>query len=139
MDKLLVSLNFLAHCPSLRQMATKWGMPHCSISTLCQHPVVSALREIFVGNAYTRNIVWSKEEDQQVSVMDEFKRRLQLPSYIGAVDCSLIPQRKPTKEQANQDSDSYYDLCHAKLRHPMPLELVVWQRPPALHVKGSSC
>jgi hypothetical protein len=42
-----VTLNFLAHCPSLRQMATKWGMPHCSISELCLHPTVRALRYIF--------------------------------------------------------------------------------------------
>lgn len=34
-EKLLVTLNFLAHCPTLRQMADKWGMPHCSISQLC--------------------------------------------------------------------------------------------------------
>jgi hypothetical protein len=33
-EKLLVTLNSLAHCLILRQMATKWGMPHCSISEL---------------------------------------------------------------------------------------------------------
>jgi hypothetical protein len=107
-DKLLVTHNFLAHCPSLRQMASKWGIPHCSISTLCLHPVVRALREIFVGNANTRNIVWPKAEDKQVSVMDGFKRRFPMPGCIGAVDGSLIPQRKPTKEQTNQDSVSNY-------------------------------
>jgi hypothetical protein len=97
-DELLVTLNFLAHCPSLRQMATKWGMPHCSISTLCLHPVVSALQEIFVGKANTRNIVWPKEEDEQVSVMDGFKRRFQLPGCVGAASCpGANPQRsKPT-------------------------------------------
>jgi hypothetical protein len=107
-DKLLVTLNFLAHCSSLRQMATKWGIPHCSISTLCLHPVVRALQDIFVLNANTKNILWPKEDDEQVCVMDRFKKRCQLPGCIGAVDGSLIPQRKSTKEQANQDSDSYY-------------------------------
>jgi hypothetical protein len=107
-EKLLVTLNFLAHCPSLRQMATKWGMPHCSISTLCLYPVVRALQDIFVRKANTQTILWSKEDDEQVRVIDGFKKRFQLPGCIGAVDSSLIPQRKPTKEQANQDSGSYY-------------------------------
>jgi hypothetical protein len=33
--KLLVTLNFLAHVPTLRQMASKWGMPHNSIAMHC--------------------------------------------------------------------------------------------------------
>jgi hypothetical protein len=41
-EKLLVALNFLAHCHTLRQMAQKWGMPHNSISKICLHPSVSA-------------------------------------------------------------------------------------------------
>jgi hypothetical protein len=89
-------------------MATKWGVPHCGISTLFLHPVVRALQDIFVRNADTKNILWPKEDDEQVRVMDGFKKRFQLPGCIGAVDGSLIPQRKPTKEQANQDSGSYY-------------------------------
>jgi hypothetical protein len=74
-DKLLVTLNFLAHCPLPRQMATKWGMPHCSISTHCLHPVLRALQDILVRNANTKNILWPKEDDKQVRVMDGFKKR----------------------------------------------------------------
>jgi hypothetical protein len=35
-------------------------------------------------------------------------RRFGSPGCAGAIDGSLIPQRKPTKEQANQDTDSYF-------------------------------
>jgi hypothetical protein len=56
-DKLLVTLNFFAHCPTLRQMATKWGMPHNSISAISLHPVVTALCKTFTRDANTRNIV----------------------------------------------------------------------------------
>jgi hypothetical protein len=40
--------------------------------------------------------------------MAGFKDRFRLPGCLGAIDGSLISQRKPTKEQANQDTESYY-------------------------------
>jgi hypothetical protein len=55
-EKLLVTLSFLAQCPSLWQMATKWGMPHCSISELCLHPTVRARRLEFLEKAETKSI-----------------------------------------------------------------------------------
>jgi hypothetical protein len=107
-EKLLVTLNFLAHCPSLRQMAQKWGMPHNSIARIVLHPTVQALRRVLLEEEATRNIRWPKEAEDQRRVMQGFRNRFQLPGCIGAIDGSLIPQRKPTKEQANQDTDSYY-------------------------------
>jgi hypothetical protein len=49
--------------------------------------------------------------------MDGFSKKFQLPGCLGAIDGSLIPQRKPTKQQANQDTDSYYGYngCIASL------------------------
>jgi hypothetical protein len=40
--------------------------------------------------------------------MKGFRDECGVPGCVGAIDGSLIPQRKPTKEQANQDTDSYY-------------------------------
>jgi hypothetical protein len=107
-DKLLVTLNFLAHCPTLRQMGTKWSMPHNSISAISLHPVVTALCKTFTRDANTRNIVWAKEGEAQQAVMEGFKKQFSLPGCMGAIHGSLIPQRKPTKKKANQDSQSYY-------------------------------
>jgi hypothetical protein len=107
-EKLLVTLNFLAHCHTLRQMATKWGMPDCSISELCLHPTVRVLRYIFLQQAGTKNVCWAKGEEAQLRVMQGFRAAYALPGCLGAIDGSLIPLKKPTKAQANQDADSYY-------------------------------
>jgi hypothetical protein len=107
-EKLLVTLKFLGHCHTLRQMAQKWGMPHNSISTVVLHPTVRALRRVFLAEEATKNILWPKEAAAQQKVMQGFKDRFHIPGCIGAIDWTLIPQRKPTREQANQDTDSYY-------------------------------
>lgn len=107
-EKLLVTINFLAHCHTLRQMAEKWGMPHNSISHICLHPTVRVLRRIFLVAPATKNINWPKQEHEQKAVMAGFKDKYKLPGCLGTIDGSLIPQRKPTKKQANQDTDSYY-------------------------------
>jgi hypothetical protein len=54
--KLLITLSFLAHCSTLRQMASKWGCPHNSIADLCLHTTTLALRLVFLGDPPTRNI-----------------------------------------------------------------------------------
>jgi hypothetical protein len=107
-EKLLVTLIFLAHCPFLRQMATKCGMPHCSISELCLHLLVRALPYIFLQQAGTKNVCWPKEEEEQIWVMQGFRAAHALPGCLGAIDGSLIPVKKPTKAQAIQDADSNY-------------------------------
>jgi hypothetical protein len=107
-EKLLFTLNFLAHCPTLRQMASKWAMPHNSIAVVCLHPTVRVLRTVFVEDPATKNMRWPKTDEDQKRVMDGFKRACKIPGCLGAIDGSLIPMRKPTKEAANQDSDSYY-------------------------------
>jgi DDE superfamily endonuclease len=106
--KLLVTLNFLAHVPTLRQMASKWGLPHCSIAVICLHPIVKVLANIFLRNEDTRNIKFPKEAEHLKATVGAFYNRYHLPGCAGAIDGSLIQQRKPTKQQANQDTDSYY-------------------------------
>jgi hypothetical protein len=107
-DKLFVTLNFLSHCPTLRQLSQKWGMPPDSIRMICLHPTVRALAHIFTKDGDSKHILWPSTPAAQQEVMNGFKRKYQLPGCLGAIDGSLIPQRKPTKEQANQDADSYY-------------------------------
>jgi hypothetical protein len=107
-EKVLVTLNFLAHCSTLRQMATKFGMPHCSLSVVCLHPTVQALRKVFINTPETKNIRWPVDPADQDKVMKGFRDQCKVPGCLGAIDGSLIPMKKPTKKQANQDSDSYY-------------------------------
>jgi hypothetical protein len=83
-------------------------MPHNSISEIVLHPTVRALRRVLFEEEATKNIRWPKEAEDQRRVMQGFRNRFQLPGCIGAIDGSIIPQRKPTKVQANQDTDSYY-------------------------------
>jgi hypothetical protein len=40
--------------------------------------------------------------------MRGFRDICKVPGCLGAIDGSLIPMRKPTKDQASQDADSYY-------------------------------
>jgi hypothetical protein len=101
-------LLFAVASLAARQMATKWGMPHCSISELCLHPTIRALQFALLQQDETKCVRWPKTEAQQVLVMDRFMNAYELPGCLGAIDGSLIPQRKPTKAQANQDADSYY-------------------------------
>jgi hypothetical protein len=107
-SKLLITLIFLAHCPSLRSMSNKWGVPHNSISVYCIHSVVPVLRQIFTVNENTKNIKWPRQPDDIRRTKQGFMAKYQLPGCLLAVDGSLIPQRKPTREQANQDQDSYF-------------------------------
>jgi hypothetical protein len=72
-ETLLVTLNFLAHCPTLRQMASKWGMPHNSNAVVCLHPTVRVLRTVFVEDPATKNMRWPKTDEDQKRVMDGFK------------------------------------------------------------------
>jgi hypothetical protein len=96
-DKLLVTLNFLAHCPALRQMASKWRMPHNSISVTCLRPVVTALRAMFARDANTRNIVWAKVGHTQRAVMEGFNKKFRLRGCMGPIDGSLIPPKEAYK------------------------------------------
>jgi hypothetical protein len=86
----------------------KFVVPHCSISEVCIHPTVDVLRKVFIENTATKNIKWPREPADQRRVMQGFRDRCKVPGCLVAIDGSLIPMRKPTEQQANQDADSYY-------------------------------
>jgi hypothetical protein len=104
----MVTLNFLVHCSTLRQMATKFGMPHNSVSALCVHPTVDTLRKVFIRTPETKIFRWPVGLVHQARVMQGFRARCKVPGCLGAIDGSLISMKKPTKEQENQDADFYY-------------------------------
>jgi hypothetical protein len=107
-EKLLVTLNFLAHCGTLRELATKWGMPHCSISVLCIHPVLNALHKMLVIDRVTRTVRFPRETNDLKAVFEGFRRKFRLPGVAGAIDGTMIMMKKATASQANPDTDSYY-------------------------------
>jgi hypothetical protein len=95
-------------------MASKWGMPHNSIAELCLHPTVFVLDWLFCKSAQIKDIKWPSDEESKQRVMKGFRDKCWVPGCVGAIDGSLVPQRKPTKEQAKQDTDSYYGYKEGK-------------------------
>jgi hypothetical protein len=75
---------------------------------ICLHPTVRALAHLFTKDGDSKNTLWPSTPAAQQQVMNGFRMKYQLPGCLGAIHGSLIPQRKPAKEQANQDADSYY-------------------------------
>jgi hypothetical protein len=53
-ETFLENFKFLVHSSSLRQMATKFRMPHCIVSVLCLLPTVRALRKVFKNTSETK-------------------------------------------------------------------------------------
>jgi hypothetical protein len=68
--------------------------------------VVPVLAQIFAVYEGTRNIKWRRQPEDIRRIKQGFMAKYQLPACLLAVDGSLIPQRTPTREQANQDQDS---------------------------------
>jgi hypothetical protein len=86
-----------------------------------------ALRKVFINTPETKNIRWPVDPADQDKVMNGFRDKCKVPGCLGAIDGSVIPMKKPTKKQANQDSDSYHGykggvaflllaVCDIKLR-----------------------
>lgn len=105
--KLLVTLYFLAHVPTLRCMSRLFGIPHNSVSEICVKPVLAALEHALLVVPETKQIRFPRAAAEQRRVVREFKNNWKLPA-VGAVDGSLIPQRKPSREQAQGDSDAFW-------------------------------
>jgi hypothetical protein len=107
-EKLLITLSFLAHCATLRDLATKWAVPHCSISVVCIHPVLNALHKVLVTDWATKTVRFPREASDLKGVIEGFRRKSKLPGVAGAIDGTMTMMKKPTASQANLDTDSYY-------------------------------
>jgi hypothetical protein len=77
-------------CETLRELATKWGMPHCSISVLCIHPVLNALHKVLVIDRVTKTVRFPRETNDLKAVLEGFRRKFRLPGVAGAIDGTMI-------------------------------------------------
>ena len=105
--KLLVTVYYLAHVPTLRCMSRMFGIPHNSISDVCLRPGLSALEEALCDSAETKTVRFPRVPADLRRTMRQFSSRWHLP-VVGAVDGRLIPQRMPSNSQAGGDANALW-------------------------------
>lgn len=106
--RLMLTLNWLAHMPTSRQMQHKWGVPHNTVTACILRPVIKALYKVLVVDAETSEIVWPSTPHGIQGVVDGFRTKYGLPGCAGAIDGSLIPMKKPLKKQVGGDADAFW-------------------------------
>ena len=106
--KLLMTLHYLAYVPTLRDMSTKFGVPHNSLSVCILRPSLDAMYECLFVEPDTKVIKFPRTKEELDKALNEEGGKFTLPGCIGAIDGSLIPCKKPTKKQADGDTDAYY-------------------------------
>jgi hypothetical protein len=104
-DRLLVSHARLAHCETLQSLGSKMGLPYASFSVLCIRPGDKALRHLFLVNPQPRTSDGPETRQHRPLWCRDLRINAKC---LGAIYGSLIPMKKPSQQQANQDSDSYY-------------------------------
>jgi hypothetical protein len=107
-QKLLITLYFLAHCPSMRCMQRTFGVPQNTISQRILRPTLCALDQVLRVNSETKVIRFLRTVDAINSTARQFQTKFGLPAVLGALDGSLIPQKKPSAAQAGNDADAYW-------------------------------
>ena len=105
--KLLVTLYYLAHVPTLRCMSRLFGVPHNSISEVCLGPGLTALEQALCDSPDTKTVRFPRIAADLRKTMRQFSSKWHLP-VVGAVDGCLIPQRKPSSSQAGGDADAFW-------------------------------
>ena len=107
-DKVLVTLHFLAHTPTLRAMSALFGIPH---STLCKsvlHPTVREMERVLCVLPDSKQVKFPRSAEALKAVMAGFASMHSMPCCIGAIDGSLIPMMKPTSKQSGGDRDAFW-------------------------------
>jgi DDE superfamily endonuclease len=107
-DKLLITVFFLAHCPTLRNMSMLFGCPHNSICALILRPTMKAILRALYFDPRTKVVRFPSTEEEMLAVMADFHRLHNMPGCIGAIDGTLILMKKPTTQQAGGDADAYW-------------------------------
>jgi hypothetical protein len=115
--KLIITLYFLSHSSTMRTLSRIFGAQQNSISTVIIHPTVHALQTVFIDNSETKNIRFASGVQELAEIMAGFQKRYKLPGVIGALDGTLVPQKKPAKEQSGGDTKAWwsYKGCTASL------------------------
>jgi hypothetical protein len=106
--KLLMTLNWLAHVPTSRQMRNKFNVPHNSFTEVVLRPTVQILYELLFQSPATQLIKWPQEPAALQAIVDGFTSKYGLPGCAGAIDGSLIPVKKPRSKDVGGDADSFY-------------------------------
>ena len=106
--RLLLTLSFLAHVPTMSYMGSKVGVPRNTLSSSILRKTVLALKTVLIQDPATKEVRFPTEEHEVRAVMAGFKNKYGLPCIIGAIDGSLIRMLKPTRAQAGGDTDAYW-------------------------------
>ena len=88
-ERFFLTLSFLAHCPTLRYMDTKFGVPNNALSVNILRPTVVVLKAELVTGPDTE-IKWPNSIEDQNAAMAAFLLEHGLPGVIGAIDGSLL-------------------------------------------------
>jgi hypothetical protein len=106
-DKLFVTVYFLAHCPTMRGLQNLFNVPHNTASKSILRPTIAALKKFLITDGDTKVVKFPETIDELVQLMGTFKKH-KLPGLAGVIDGTLIPMKKPSKEQAGGDTDAYW-------------------------------
>jgi DDE superfamily endonuclease len=106
--RLMLVVNYLAHCPPSRQFGMTWNVPHNSFTGLIFKPTIHALYHLLFLDKQTRLVNYPKDAEGIAEIVDGFQRMHGLPGCAGAIDGSLLPCKKPTQKHVGLDRDSFY-------------------------------
>ena len=85
--RLLVTLSFLAHVPSMKFLASRIGVPPNTLSSSILRKTVLALKRLLIQDPRTKEVRFPTEEAEVRAVMDGFKSKFGLPCKIGRASC----------------------------------------------------
>jgi hypothetical protein len=83
-------------------------VPNNTFTSSILRPTIAALHKVRVQHESTKTIVWPSSPAELQAVADGFLTKYGLPGCVGAIDGSLIPQKKPKSAAAGGDADAYY-------------------------------
>jgi hypothetical protein len=101
-----MTLNWLAHVTTSRQMRNKFNVPHNSFTGVVFRPTVHVLYDLLFHSPATQLIKWPQEPAALQATVDGFSSKYGLPWCAGALDGSLIPVKKPRSKHVWGDADS---------------------------------
>ena len=105
---LLLTFHYLTYVPTLRDMSTKFGVPHNSLSVCILRPSLDAMYHCLFVEPQTKVIHFPRTKDELDKALNETGGAFTLASCTGAIGGSLIPCKKRTKAQGDGDTDAYY-------------------------------
>jgi hypothetical protein len=106
LDKLFITVYFLAQCPTMRGLQNLFNVPHNTASKSILRPTIAASKKLLIPDGDTKVVQLPETKDALVQLMGTFQRH-KLPGLAGVIDGTFIPMEKPSKEQAGGDTDAY--------------------------------